>query len=233
MARPRADKLLKTGKQIKRNVVSLITQNEGGVSAVKLSSGLLLLLLFSLSLPNNSLAANLEIQQKKHRYQLPFAQVILTETFVISTASRSIPAKTVITEKSIQTTPAPGAHFSNPILAHFNIDSAEIAPEEQTKLLTRIHETKVSPNTPLTVTGFTCTKGPAKFNAWLSAERAKAVAGLLEKEGYIIAKIEGKGASSLVNANYAPLNRRVEITPFKTSSARTGQSIFSSKEATQ
>ena len=225
--------MLKTGKQIKRNIVSLITQNESGTSAVKLLAGLLLLLLISLSLPTNSLGTDLEIKQKVYRYQIPFAQVITTETFVISTPSKPLPAEKVISEKSIQATPAPGPLFSNPILVHFKIDSAEIVPEEQTKLLSQIHEIGLPQNTLLAVTGFTCTMGPAEFNAWLSEERAEAVAEFLEKEGYTVAKIEGKGATDLVSEHYAPLNRRVEITPFETSSARTGRSPFPTKEELQ
>ena len=233
MAKPRPEKLLKTGKQIKRNVVSLITQNESGISALKLLAGLLLLLLIRLSLPTNSLGANLEIQQKAYRYQIPFAQVISTETFVITTASKPLPAQTVISEKSIQPAPTPDAFFTNPILVHFKIDSAEIALEEQTKLLSQIHKIGIPQNTPLAVTGFTCIMGPAEFNFWLSEERAKAVAGFLKKEGYTVAKIEGKGATDLVSEHYAPLNRRVEVTPFETNSARTGRSPFSTKEETQ
>ncbi len=224
--------MLKTGKQIKRNVVSLITKNENGISAIKLLAGLVAILSISQSFPIISLGADLEIRQGTYLYQLPFAQVVSAETFVISTASKKNSVKMVISQKSTQPTPTPGALFSNPISVHFKIDSAEIAPEEQTQLFSQLQEFEVPQNAPLAVTGFTCTMGPAEFNAWLSEERAKAVAGLLEKEGYTVAKIEGKGAKDLVSKHYAPLNRRVEVTPSETSSARTGQSQFSTKEET-
>ena len=225
--------MLKTGKQIKRNVVSLITQNESGTSTIKLLAGLVAIISIGLSLPSISLGEDLEIRQQIYRYQMPFAQVVSAETFVISTASKQTPAKTLISEKFTQAVPAPGPLFSNPILVHFKIDGAEIVPEEQTKLLSQIHEIGLPQDTPLAVTGFTCTMGPAEFNAWLSEKRAKAVAGFLEKAGYTVAKIEGKGATDLVSEHYAPMNRRVEVTPFETSSAQTGQSPFSTKEETQ
>ena len=225
--------MLKTGKQIKRNIVSLITQNESGISAIRLLTGLVVITPISLSLPSISLGADLEIRQEIYHYQMPFVQVVSAETFVISTASKQITAKKVIPEKSIQVAPAPGALFSNPILVHFKIDSAEITPDEQSNLLSQIHEIEIPQNAPLAVTGYSCTMGPAEFNAWLSEERAKAVAGFLEKEGYTVAKIEGKGATDLVSEHYAPLNRRVEVTPFEKSSAQTGQSTFSNKEGTK
>ena len=225
--------MLKTGKQIKRNVVSLITQNERGISFITLLAGLVSLLSIYLALPTISLGGNLEIRQEIYRYQMPFAQVVSAETFVISTASKQDSVKLIISQKSTHSTPTPGALFSNPIIVHFKIDSAEIAPEEQIKLFSQFQEFEILQNAPLAVTGFTCAMGPAEFNAWLSEERAKAVAGLLEKEGYTVAKIEGKGATDLASEHYAPLNRRVEITPFETSSARTGQSPFSTKEETQ
>ena len=225
--------MLKTGKQIKRNIVSLITQNESGISAIRLLIGMVTIISISLSLPSTSLGADLEIRQEVYRYQIPFAQVISTETFVISTVSKQIPGEKVISEKFTQGAPTPSPLFSNPILVHFKIDSAEITLEEQSNLLSQIHEIEIPQNAPLMVTGFTCTMGPAEFNAWLSEERAKAVAGFLEDEGYTVAKIKGKGATDLVSEHYAPLNRRVEVTPFETSSARTGQSTFSTKEETK
>ena len=61
---------------------------------------------------------------------------------------------------------------------------------------------------------------------------AKQVAKLLEKEGYTVAEIEGKGATDLVSEHYAPINRRVEITVLENNSTHTGQFQISTKEET-
>ena len=223
--------MLKTGKQIKRNVVSLISKNERGISFVKLLTVLFSLLSFNLSLPALSPGADLEIRQEIYHYQVPFAEVIPSETFVISNASEQVPVKTIISEESTQAALAPAPFFSNPIIVHFQFDSAEINPAERTKLLSLLHAYEVSQTTPLTVSGFTCKIGPAEFNIWLSNERAKAVSALLEEEGYTIANIEGKGATDLTTEQNGP-NRRVEITPFETISAHIGQPQISTKEET-
>ena len=231
VAKLRPEKLLKTGKQIKRNVVSLITKNEREISFIKLLTVLVSLLAISLSLPTLSPGDGLEIRQEVYHYQVPFAEVIPSETFVISNASEQAPVKTIISEKSTQTAPAPAPFFSNPVTVHFQFDSAEITPAERTNLLSLLHEFKVPQGVPLTVTGFTCKMGPPEFNIWLSNERAKAVSALLEDEGYTVAKIEGKGATDLTTEQNGP-NRRVEITPFETISAHIGQPQISTKEET-
>ncbi len=217
---------MKTGKQIKRNVVSLIGKSEKLISSKRLVAIVTASILILLSLPGISLGTDLEIRQETYLYQIPFAQDVFAETFVISTASKQAPVKVAISSQPSQLTPDPILHFTDPIIVHFQFDSTEISPTERIKLLSLLHEFEIPQNAPLTVTGFTCKMGPAEFNIWLSKERAKAVSALLEKEGYTVAKIEGKGAMDLVSEHNAP-NRRVKITPFETISAH-----ISTKEET-
>jgi outer membrane protein OmpA-like peptidoglycan-associated protein len=216
MARSRPEKLVKNGKQIKRNVVSLVGKSEKLISAKMLVAVMTASLFISPSLSNISLGADLEIQQRVYHYQIPFAQVVSAETFVISLVSKQNQGKVAISNKPAPSTPDPVLHFTQPATVHFLIDSAEISSEEQTQLLSLLHEFEIPQNASLIVTGYTCKMGPTKFNSWLSEERAKAVAELLKKEGYTVAKIEGKGASDIVSNSYAPYNRRVEVTPFET-----------------
>ena len=233
VAKLRPEKLLKTGKQIKRNVVSLITKNERGISFVKLLTVVISLLPISLSLPTLSPGADLKIQQEIYHYQIAFAKIIPCETFVISTALNHPQAKAVISPQHIQPPSAAPAHnFTNPIIVHFQLDSAEIDTAERTRLLSLFHELEVPQTAPLAVTGYTCKMGPHIFNLWLSKERAKTVSALLEEKGYSVVKVEGKGATNFASDNYAPFNRRVEITPFETNSAHLGQHQISTKEET-
>lgn len=180
-----------------------------------------------LALPFTSLCADLEIRQENFRYQMPFVQAVFAETFVISPVSNQPSEKVVISSKPAPIPPDPTQLFAHPISVRFQIDSAEIVPEQKNKMLSQLQKFKVSQNASLSVNGFTCQMGTNEFNAWLSEERAKAVAKLLEKEGYTVVKIEGKGASDLISEYYAPSNRRVEIT-----STHTRQSQISTKEET-
>lgn len=165
-------------------------------------------------LPTISLSANLDIKQESYLYQMPLTDNIYTETFVLSAIEKSGIQKKHASESTFAT-PDLVAHFTNPITVYFQINSLQIDPSECSKMLSALGKLEVPQRAPLVVTGFTCQKGPGEFNVWLSNERAKAVAKLLEKEGYTVAKIEGKGDSNLVSKNYLPFNRRVEITALK------------------
>ncbi len=223
--------MVKTGKQIKRNVVSLIGKSMKLIPSKRLVTTVITSLLTFLSLSGISLGADLEIRQGTYLYRIPFTQDVPTETFIITTSSKQAQVKVAISRQPTQLSPEPVPHFTIPIIVHFQFDSAEISHTERTRLFSLLHEYKVSQNTPLTVTGFTCKMGPAVFNIWLSEERAKAVSALLEKEGYTVAKIEGKGATDLTSEQNGP-NRRVKITPFETISANLGQHHISTKEET-
>lgn len=185
------------------------------------------------------IGAELTIKQDGLLFETELTKPVYAETFVISPAPKKKIEQIVVTkaeiteqlqeESEVVLTP-PNVAFTNPIFVHFKIDSIEISSEEETKMLSQIREFGVAKTTPLTVTGFTCTKGPAEFNSWLSKERAKSVAKLLENYGYTVTKIEGKGDSNLISRHYSPLNRRVEITAVKNDTVHIGQPQNPNKE---
>lgn len=162
----------------------------------------------------SSIGANLQIKQEGYLYRMPLTQNIYTETFVITSES----APKIIGEGTrdfAPLSPSSAAVFTHPIVAHFNINSSEILPDQAHKIHSELRGLKVLKTTNLVVTGFTCSKGTDQLNWKLSSERAIAVAGLLQNEGFTVARIEGKGESNLVSKKYYPLNRRVEITQLK------------------
>lgn len=177
-----------------------------------------------LAMQGVTIGAELTIKQSRYSFETELTKPVYAGTFVISLASEKKGEQVVASEPEITEqlpdesevilTP-PNVAFTHPILVHFKIDSIEISPEEETKMLSQIRELGVVKSSPLTVTGFTCKMGPAVFNDWLSDKRAKAVAKLLENYGYTVTKTLGRGDSDLVSQYYSPLNRRVEITAGK------------------
>ena len=204
--------MVKNGKQIKRNVVSLIGKRKIRISGFKLAVILVSISSTCLGIPLIAQGTDLVIRQETFHYQMPFIQDIFAETFVISTVPKQLSTEAAIISKLAPTTPNHALHFAHPITVRFQIDSAKVIPAEQTRMLSLLHKLKIPRNAPLAVTGFTCKMGTSEFNDRLSEERSKAVAKLLKNEGYTIGQIEGKGASNLVSEHYAPINRRVEIT---------------------
>lgn len=189
----------------------------------KLVSILTTAVTISVVLPSVSIGAELEIKQEGYLFTSEIIQDVYAETFLISTSpdedGYQVAVEHDINEglkgKSAIVSSPPDVAFTNPIVVYFPIDSFEIDPFWKIKMLSGLEELKMPKNTPLIVTGFTCQKGSADFNNWLSEERAKTVAELLTNEGYTIAKIEGRGDLDLVSENYYPLNRRVEIKALK------------------
>lgn len=165
----------------------------------------------SLAVSAISFGAELEIVQEGYLYQMPFTQDVYVETFVIAPTTRE--DTSLHTTQIFEPEAAPQiARFTNPVVVYFQINTPTISADDALKIRSGLLQKKASKTTPLVVTGYTCQKGPAQFNEWLSYERAKAVADLLRKEGYTVARIEGRGASNLVSNKYYPINRRVEIT---------------------
>lgn len=159
-----------------------------------------------------STGAALEIRQENYLYPMPLCQDVQVDTFVIS--AQALPTtqkKTAMTFKQ-QAAAASPSLFTNLVTLNFSINSSEIDPGERNKMLTKLAEGAIAKNTPLVVSGYTCQKGPEDYNIWLSNERATAVAKLLEKEGYTVIQIEGKGEMELLSANDDSSNRRVEVT---------------------
>ena len=157
-----------------------------------------------------SVGAILEIKQETYSFRTQLTQTVSTQTFILSEPSGeenkagSIPLK----EPSSATRKA---LFTDLITVYFPIGSAQIDAVERRKLLDELLDLEVSRDTPLVVIGYTCQKGSADFNIWLSEERAKAVTSLLKTEGYMITKAEGRGESDPVSEEGFALNRRVEI----------------------
>lgn len=158
-----------------------------------------------------SFGVELEIVQEGYLYQMPLTQNVYAETFVISPVTRENASLDTTLIPELEATPKL-AQFTDPIVVYFQINTPAISADQLLKIRSHLSRRKVSKTTPLVVTGHTCKKGPEQFNEWLSDERAKAVADLLRKEGYTVARITGRGASNLVSTNYHPINRRVEIT---------------------
>jgi len=176
----------------------------------KITAGRAILAYLSMILPTISQGATLEISQKGYVYQMELTQDVSVETFVISQVAKQ---KASLEETSFfeRSSPSSFARLTKPIIVYFQIDNPVISSLEFQRIRSGLLTQNIPRKTPLVVTGYTCQKGPARFNEWLSIERAKAVAEVLRKEGYTVARVEGKGAANLVSKNYFPINRRVEI----------------------
>lgn len=186
-------------------------KNEGHTVGGKLVTGLALAAAINIASANSSFGVALEIVQEGYLYQMPLTQNVDTETFVISPVTRENASldTTLIPEPKATTQVAT---VTDPFFVYFQINTSALSANQAQEIRSNLSHKKVSKTTPLVVTGHTCQKGPERFNKWLSYERAKAVADLLRKEEYTVARIEGKGASNQVSKNYHPINRRVEIT---------------------
>ena len=180
------------------------------MSGQKLVDGVAVFISFGLLFPGMSVGSDLKIKQEGYRYKMPYTQNVYKNTFVISPASEPKqpdspePVEAVYAEE-----------FTDPIVVYFEIDSQMITPAEASKIRDELRTLEVPPNAPLVVTGFTCKKGSDHINERLSNARARAVARFLDKEGYNVAIVEGRGADPLVSEMHHPLNRRVEIMAIK------------------
>lgn len=173
--------------------------------------GLALVAATSMLLPATTTGAEMAIRQEGYLYQLPHCQPLIAETFVIGPAPSAQPPQEPAQSPAPGPAPTP-AVFTDPLTIYFPIDSATVDPEKRSKLLARLQELDVAPEAPLVVTGYTCNKGPATFNRWLSRQRAQTIARLLEETGYTVARVKGMSDADLVSTRYPSLNRRVEIT---------------------
>ncbi|MDR3715916.1 MAG: OmpA family protein [Puia sp.] len=100
--------------------------------------------------------------------------------------------------------------------AHFQLGSDILSTAERQSVLDGLRRCPVSENTPLRVTGYTCSLGSEQENRTLSLHRAWAVANVLRVHGYTVKDedIQGKGEESPLTDNPKDfnINRRVEIT---------------------
>lgn len=162
------------------------------------------------------------IEQRGYFYAMDVTQGVAANTFVIgdfgSAPQLAPPAKSAVlaglaaetAQPSSSPVVAPSAGLVPPIL--FPFTSAVVPVEAEASVIPSL-EKKVSPATPLKVTGYTCDLGSQKANDALALRRARAVADMLAPYGYKIPEIAGKGKQDYVSADPATryLNRRVEI----------------------
>jgi len=151
-------------------------------------------------LQTSYLASAMEIRQEEFRYTMNLAQDIACTTFVIT----DWPNPERLAPVGCKT----------PVI-RFPLGSAVLAPAEAENLMTTLRQCRINKNTPLVVTGHTCSLGSENFNHSLSLQRAMAVAGLLKDCGFSVAEVAGKGSLTPMTTDPQQLflNRRVEIAP--------------------
>ena len=134
----------------------------------------------------------LEIRQAKYRFNMGLVQDVVARTFVITERQKAGMVLAV---------------------AYFPLGQSVLSPEEEHSVLNDLATQKITRQTPLAVIGYTCPLGPDRLNRNLSLERAKAVAGVLRLQGYLVKKIQGRGEQNPVTLVPAQFfrNRRVEI----------------------
>ncbi len=152
-------------------------------------------------------AATLVISQKAYLFQIAHCREVAAETYVLSSVQKPPPLQS--DASSVSGRPA---HCTHQIVIPFQVSSADILPETITSLLATLQTCNISMTTPLDVTGYSCSEGPAAFNRHLAEQRAQAVARLLEHEGYSPGTVEGREAAARDNHISPAENRRVEIT---------------------
>lgn len=157
-----------------------------------------------------TLAAKLIIQQENVIYSTPLTQGVNVDTFVIS----SVGPKIQIDQRRVEkkgANQATDAHSTDPVVVLFEINSSTLSPGAHRGLLRELGRLGSPEEIALSVTGYTCPKGPAAYNQRLSISRAKSVAAAVSEKGYRATDVVGRGAEDLVSTGYLPSNRRVEI----------------------
>ncbi|HIP40584.1 MAG TPA: OmpA family protein [Desulfocapsa sulfexigens] len=166
------------------------------------------------------------IKQEPYTYQMDVTQTVTTDTFVIIEGSRSNTRtdtkayskkdKSLAIEKKDTSTSRKALATAVLSTCLFQFDSPVLIPSEIDKTLSILSKKNLQ-NTPLAVTGYTCSLGPKKYNQALSLQRAKAVADLLRRHDFTVATVQGKGSQNPVtnDPQQFRLNRRVTIQAVK------------------
>jgi len=96
------------------------------------------------------------------------------------------------------------------ITVYFDLNSYRIrkAGLEKLKAFAERHKGK-----SVSVVGYTCWKGPQKYNDILAQKRAKSVATYLKGKNVIITSVRGKGRVNYKSRTNISVNRRVMVTP--------------------
>jgi len=162
-------------------------------------------MLLTVLLLNPTLLWAREIRQKSFSFIGETVRFPMNETFIITAATSSNrgPCVDVLGE---------GAFSCRLLVAHFQLGSAELGPEESDQLLAGLRRCITDPAMPLTVTGHACVIGQDKSNVELSRLRAESVAAALRSHGYTVIAVDGVGSRSpMAAADHLELNRRVEV----------------------
>ena len=142
-------------------------------------------------------------------------RLAVSDTFLITGADESI-RQACAEEATNAAAPCP-----LPVIL-FPLGSTEPKPGQTDRLFASLRHCQISPTTPLTVTGHTCSLGTEATNLRLSRLRAEQVTTLLRDRGYTVTAVSGKGALEPVSTNPTKqhLNRRVTLAPVDQSPAR-------------
>jgi len=175
------------------------------VSATTVSMKILLtfaLLVSTLPVPIFSEA--MDIRQEMYGVKMSVTQNVSHETFVID--GDSTPGRSSGDQIRLSTC------YKLPAV-HFKFDSSDLTPAEGNSLIAALKHLRVTRNTPLVITGYTCKLGPDHYNRTLSLQRAKAVADFLQTHGFTVATVQGRGPENPLTHKPQELyrNRRVEI----------------------
>ncbi len=127
----------------------------------KLTLTTLTILMFTASASMGQTNKIYTINQEKHTYKMQVTRVVTTDTFVI-TEGRKTSSK-IYSKKDKKTDSNEAVVFNVNPVAHFQFDSSNLTPSEGDKILTILSKKKLK-NTPLAVTGYTCSLGPDKHN---------------------------------------------------------------------
>ncbi len=139
------------------------------------------------------------VRQELYRFQMTMTQNVTTTTFLICD------------QHQVQAKPAIGFRLN---LVHFELGSAVLSAVEAETMLSDLKQHGITSKTPLAVIGYTCMLGPDIVNQQLSLKRADVVADFLRDHGFVVAHVQGQGATNPITYNLQEFykNRRVQIT---------------------
>jgi len=146
----------------------------------------------------------MDIRQEMYRVNMPVTQNVSHETFVID--GDSSPGRLPNDQIRLSTCYKLSA-------VHFKFGSSDLTPAEGNSLLAALKHFRVSLDTPLVITGYTCKLGSDHYNRTLSLQRAQAVADYLQTHGFTVATVQGMGPENPLTHKPQEFyrNRRVEI----------------------
>jgi len=139
------------------------------------------------------------VRQELYRFQMTMTQDVTNKTFLICD------------QHQLQEKPATGFRLN---FVHFELGSAVLSAVRAETMLSDLKLHGITSKMPLAVIGYTCMLGPDQFNQQLSLRRADAVADFLRDHGFVVANVQGQGATHPITYNLLEFykNRRVQIT---------------------